>query len=72
MSGYNIRKHLAADTSKGAEGLRALLATLGKLVKAGLLVHEFTEYDFVEEWQDAVEHTMDAPGGSRVLLRMGA
>lgn len=72
VSGFNIRKALAADTPKGADGLRLLLASLGKLVTAGLLAHAFTEYDFVEEWQDAVEHAMDAPGGSRVLLRMSA
>lgn len=46
------------------------LVSLGKLVKAGLLAHAFTEYDFVEELQDALEHAIDAPGGSRVLLRM--
>jgi hypothetical protein len=70
VSGFNIRKALAADTPKGAVGLRALLEQLGKLVSAGLLVHAFTEYDFVEEWQEAVEHAVEAPGGSRVLLRM--
>lgn len=70
MSGFNIRKSLAAGTPRGAEGLRTQLASLGKLVKAGLLAHAFTEYDFVEELQDALEHAIDAPGGSRVLLRM--
>jgi hypothetical protein len=70
VSGFNIRKTLAADTPKGSDNLRALLVSLGKLISAGLLTHEFTEYDFVEEWQDAVEHTVEAPGASRVLLRM--
>jgi len=72
VSGFNIRKTLAAETPRGADSLRSLLASLGKLVSAGLLVHEFTEYDFVEEFQEAVEHAMDAPGSSRVLLRMSA
>lgn len=72
VSGFNIRKALAADTPKGAEKLRALLASLGKLVSAGLLVHEFTEYEFAEEWQDALEHALDASGTSRVLLRINA
>lgn len=70
MSGYNIRKSLAAETPKGADGLRQLLASLGKLVSAGLLTHDFTEYTFEDEFGEAVEHAIDAPGGSRVLLRM--
>ena len=71
VSGFNIRAALAAHTPKGADGLRALLASLGRLVAAGLLVHDFTEYSLAEEFQEAVEHAMEAPGGSRVLLRMG-
>lgn len=72
VSGFNIRKAIAADTPKGADTLRSLLESVGKLVSAGLLVHEFTEYDFVDEWNEAVDHAMDAPGCSRVLLRMSA
>ncbi len=70
VSGFNVRKALAADTPKGAEGLRALLSSLGKLVGSGLLTHDFTEYSFAEEFQEAVEHAVEAPGASRVLLRM--
>eukprot|EP00882_Tetradesmus_deserticola_P024892 GHRQ01027243.1.p2 GENE.GHRQ01027243.1~~GHRQ01027243.1.p2 ORF type:complete len:112 (-),score=39.25 GHRQ01027243.1:63-398(-) len=70
VSGFNLRKTLAADTPAGAARLRKHLASLGQLVKAGLLSLEFTEYGFAEEWQDALEHATEAPGGSRVLLRM--
>lgn len=70
MSGFNVRKALAADTPKGADGLRALLGSLGKLVGSGLLAHDFTEYGFAEEFQEAVEHAVEAPGATRVLLRM--
>ncbi|WIA11729.1 hypothetical protein OEZ85_011824 [Tetradesmus obliquus] len=70
VSGFNLRKALAADTPAGAAKLRKHLASLGQLVSAGLLSLEFTEYGFAEEWQEALEHAIDAPGGSRVLLRM--
>jgi hypothetical protein len=70
VSGFNLRKALAADTPAGAAKLRKNLAALGQLVKVGLLSLEFTEYGCAEEWQDALEHVIDAPGGSRVLLRM--
>eukprot|EP00882_Tetradesmus_deserticola_P029037 GHRQ01032425.1.p2 GENE.GHRQ01032425.1~~GHRQ01032425.1.p2 ORF type:complete len:107 (-),score=34.74 GHRQ01032425.1:4-324(-) len=70
VSGFNLRKTLAADTPAGAARLRKHLASLGQLVKAGLLSLEYTEYGFAEEWQDALEHATEAPGGSRVLLRM--
>lgn len=70
VSGFNLRKALAADTPAGAAKLRKNLASLGQLVSAGLLSLEFTEYGFAEEWQEALEHAIDAPGGSRVLLRM--
>lgn len=72
MSGFNIRSHLAADTPAGTAKLQSLLASLGKLVSAGLLTHEFTEYMLDEEFKDALEHAMEAAGGSRVVLRMSA
>jgi hypothetical protein len=70
VSGFNLRRTLAAETPAGAAKLRNTLTALGQLVSAGLLSLEFTEYGFAEEWQDALEHANDAPGGSRVLLRM--
>eukprot|EP00879_Flechtneria_rotunda_P012796 GHRR01013360.1.p1 GENE.GHRR01013360.1~~GHRR01013360.1.p1 ORF type:complete len:273 (+),score=134.77 GHRR01013360.1:1434-2252(+) len=69
VTGFNLRNTLAADKPAGAAKLRNMLESLGKLVSAGLLSAEFTEYSFTEEWQDAIEHAIEAPGGSRVLLR---
>lgn len=68
VSGFNLRKSLAADTASGAAKLRNLLESLGKLVSAGLLSVDMTEYRFIDEWRDAVEDVIEAPGGSRVML----
>lgn len=72
VSGYNLRKTMAAGTTAGAAKLRTLLESLGKLVAAGLLSVDFAEYGFAEEWQDAMEHAIEAPGGSRVLLKFSS
>lgn len=69
VSGLNLRRAIAADTPAGAAKLCKSLESLGKLVAAGLLSLEFTEYGFGEEFADALEHAIEAPGGSRVLLR---
>eukprot|EP00878_Enallax_costatus_P036200 GHUV01040572.1.p2 GENE.GHUV01040572.1~~GHUV01040572.1.p2 ORF type:complete len:109 (-),score=48.88 GHUV01040572.1:444-770(-) len=71
VSGFNLRKTLAAETPAGAAKLRTLLDSLGNLVSAGLLSVDFTEYSFADEWPDALEHAVDAPGSSRVLLKLG-
>jgi len=68
VSGYNLRKQLAADTPAGAAKLRHQLAALGKIIAAGLLSLDFTAYGFAEEFKDAIEHASEAVGGSRVVL----
>ena len=58
-----------------------MLSSIGKLVKAGLVTLDFTEYDFKAgaadqggpepEWTEPVQHVVGGPsGGSKVLLKL--
>lgn len=72
VRGCNLRAQLTADTPAGAARMRAQLAAVGKLVRAGLLELETAEYEFAAEFSDALDHALDnTPGGARVLLRFG-
>lgn len=70
LKGFNARAWAAASPQKAAKALGAI----SRLVSAGLLLLEFTEYEMVSEWQDAVEHAAGEGGGrcggSRALLVM--
>eukprot|EP00775_Hariotina_reticulata_P002103 gene2103-2422_t len=72
VSGYNLRKQLAAETPAGTAKLRNQLAALGKIIAAGLLSLDFTAYGFAEEFSDAIDHASEAVGGSRVVLTFNA
>jgi hypothetical protein len=70
VRGHNARAWAAAEPSKAARALRSVAG----LVAAGLLVLEFTEYDFLGEWAEGAEHAAGEEGGrcggSRALMMM--
>ncbi|KIY94338.1 DnaJ-like protein [Monoraphidium neglectum] len=71
LKGFNARAWAAAHPSRAARAL----ASISRLVAAGLLSLEFTEYEFKPEWRDAAEHAAGEQqggprGGSRALMMM--
>jgi hypothetical protein len=70
VRGFNARAWTASNPARASKALGQMAA----LVAAGKLTLEFTEYDLVGEWRDAVEHVAGEEGGeaggSKALLMM--
>ncbi|EFJ43248.1 molecular chaperone [Volvox carteri f. nagariensis] len=65
VRGFNLRRWISGRPARLAEALEAL----GKLVAAGMLGVEFTEYD-ITEWREALEHAQERGKRTKVILRM--
>ncbi|KAL4435235.1 hypothetical protein ABPG77_001917 [Micractinium sp. CCAP 211/92] len=66
VKGFNVRRWMKENKKK----LPAVLESLGKLMSAGKLRAEFTEYELHSEFQEALEHAQDRGKNTKVLLKV--
>lgn len=64
--GFNLRRWMTANKSR----VVPLLESLGKLVRAGMLTVNYTEYDFPGEFSEALDHGVDKGKNTKILLKM--
>ncbi|PSC70227.1 trans-2-enoyl-reductase [Micractinium conductrix] len=66
VKGFNVRRWVRDNKKK----LPALLESMAKLVNAGKLRAEFTEYELHSELGEALEHASDRGRNTKILLKV--